>query len=127
MGPGFLGKIADRMTLLALRVVIREVRGLRQTLEIGIDSYRKVNRLPPAFSDSPAVEGPTEIEIRRGSAIQPGAFQTIWLIEELCREFGVPITMETDLEGLAIDRGWIDINGRMLVLPAVAEGLEVPL
>lgn len=122
---GVLSRFADRLTLVAIRGVLREIRSLRETLRVGVDSYRVVNGLPPAFtSELPVGEGEGE-GLPRGSVIAPGDFQTVWMIEELCRERHIPLTVDTDLEQVALAQGWVSPEGTLLVWPESARGLEV--
>ncbi len=100
---------------------LRELRKLRQVLEVGIDSYRYVNGLPTVFDKGVAVdeEEPLQspIPYQAGNALRPGDFQVAYVIEELAREQNIPIRATTDLEALAVSRGWISPVGEILVWP----------
>lgn len=110
-------KFLDRVALLAVRGFTKEVRRFREVVQQGIDSYRLVNKLPPLFEDGDGHPMPPAMEVE---FMHGGDFLTIWLIEELAREFNVRLTPDTNLEHLAIDRGWTDPQGKFLLLPASA-------
>lgn len=124
---GIFDAVRERIERRAARNSIRELRKLREVLEIGIDSYREANGLPKYFVKA-IEEAPPEFEsFSRGGVIRPGEYQMIWMIEELAREFRVPITAETDLEALALERGWVSADGRLLMVPQAAAGQEIEL
>jgi len=102
---------------------LRELRRIREVLEVAVDSYRAANHLPLAFTKPILAEEMPE-GVPAGSILRPGDFQMVWFIEELAREYRVPLTAETDLEKLAIDRGWISPEGQLLVVPVTAKGME---
>lgn len=122
-----LGKLADRSILLALRLFTREARALRHAIEAQTDSYREVHHLPLLYQ--PAEPLLTAIrdapEATPGRFLRAGDFQSVYLIQELAAEFRIPLTDETDLEALAIDRGWVTPEGVFLQYPESARGLSV--
>lgn len=113
------------------RGVLKELRLIREALQVGVDSYRLVNGMPTLYgvpwTPDEQAEKSREIGegLTAGSIIRPGDYTTVWLIEELAKQFRVPITHETDLEALALERGWISPEGALLVIPEAAIGLEV--
>jgi hypothetical protein len=44
------------------------------------------------------------------------------MIMKLAEEYRIPVDVETDIEQLAIDRGWVNEKGEFVVLPAGFEG-----
>ena len=119
---GFIQRTINTVTFRALRMAFREIRALRKTLEVGIDTYRMVHQLPPVFQEVEVAEplragqDPTP-----GRFIKPGDFLTVDLIYQLCQQFRIPVDVETDIEQLALDRGWVNEKGEFIVLP---EGME---
>jgi hypothetical protein len=104
-------------------MAFKEFRALRKTLEIGIDSYREINRFPKLFAKEEAAEplragqDPTP-----GKFLRPGDFLSVDMIMKLAEEYRIPVDVETDIEQLAIDRGWVNEKGEFVVLPAGFEG-----
>lgn len=110
------GKLGDRLTLVAVRVLLRELRLFRQTMKEGIDTYRLVHGQPPLYSQpEPTIES-TRAADRKGF-IREGDFLTPYLLQELAYQYHVPIDSDTDLEALAVERGWVDDAGKLLMLP----------
>lgn len=110
--------IFDKFTGAALRLFIRELRDTKQVLRDGIDSYRTIHGLPPLYLKvEPMVETKPTGKRR---LIESGDFLTIWVIEELAREMAVPYDVDTDLEQLAKDRGWVDGEGHFTMMPQTA-------
>lgn len=108
---------------------LRELAKIRKVLEVMVDSYRQVNGMPAMFGPG-MIEDQDPIKVIRGSGqpgsiIRPGDHQLVWLIEELAKEFRVPLTGDTDLEELAVSMGWVSPEGRLLMIPEVAKGLEI--
>lgn len=109
-------RLSGHFGLLALRAATREFKLLRETLQVGIDSYRQVNKLEPIWkAEGPAAAVPAAEYDPAGSN-----YLSVWCIEELAAEFHVPVTAEMDLEKLAIERGWMDANGKFILLPQAA-------
>lgn len=112
MFEAFTGKVV----LFALRGFIRELRGIRAAIDTLTDTIREVNQLP---SRADAALPPPDPAPRR-SILRAGDFYSVWLIEELCAQFRVPYDSSSDLEQIALDRGWITDEGDFLVVPDVA-------
>lgn len=109
-------KLLDKLGVAIVRSFTRELRAGRMVLQAGIDTYRQVHLLPPLYAESPEVPlagAPAEY-------LHTGDFLTIWLIEELAREFNVRLDHTTNIEQLAIERGWTDAQGKFMLLPATA-------
>lgn len=105
-----------------LRGLFREIRGLRLAVEAGVDSYRTVNNLAPLFGEvEPAAE---PLPRHADSTIHEGDFLTPHLIEQLFLEQRVPFDHTTDMEAVAKDLGWISPEGKFLVLPHSARGID---
>lgn len=103
----------------------RELRAIRKVLESAVDSYRVVNGLSPIYAVLEPIEDQSNTTDRPGFVLRPGDFQLIWVIEELARENRIPITHETDLEKLALEYGWVSPDGKLLMVPKSAEGMEI--
>mgnify|MGYP001606877741 CR=1 FL=1 len=120
-------KIAGKLTMLAVRTAIKEVGKLREVLQVGVDSYRQAHGMPPVYSVQDPAESPeaADLQAKDHGLIGKGDFLSVYVIEELAREFFVPLKHDTDLETLAIQRGWMDERGKFLMLPLSAVG-ELP-
>lgn len=103
---------------------LRELRRIRQTLEVAVDSYRLVNGLAPYYGEPALVEAPESVQDRAKQVLRPGDFQTIWALEELARQFGVLVDHGTDLAKLGLERGWLGPGGELLMIPDSAIGME---
>lgn len=114
-----LAKLGDRLTLVAVRVLLRELRRFRTTLKEGIDTYRLVHGLPSLYKEAePPIETPRAAD--RTGFIREGDYLTPYLLQELAYEYHIPIDSDTDLEQLAVNRGWVDDKGTLLMLPLSA-------
>ena len=121
--PGLIQRTLNTVTFRALRMAFKEFRALRKTLELGIDSYREINRFPPLFKVEEVAE-PLRVgqDPAPGRFLRPGDFLSIDLIMHLAEEFRIPIEVDTDIEQLALDRGWVNEKGEFLVLPKGMQG-----
>lgn len=111
-----------RVGMAALRGVFREVRKIREAVEVGVDSYRWQVGLPPRFV--PDVEVGREIagpisaeETGGGDPLPPSDYGLYDAVERLARLHRVPYSLDQDLVALGIDRGWISPEGELLVMP----------
>ncbi len=112
------------------RQLIKELAGIRKALEWQVDTQRAGMGLPAVFVDPMPQEmveegGPGKSPGTRGTILHGGDYQLVWLIEELAAEFRVPLGPDTDLEALALERGWLSPDGKLQVIPASAQGMEV--
>lgn len=106
--------------------LIDELAGIRKALEWQVDTQRAGMGLAPVFVD-PMPEQPKDLTIAHtpGAILRGGDFQLVWLIEELAAEHRIPIEPDTDLEALALSRGWLSPDGKLQVVPESARGMEV--
>lgn len=112
-----------------LRRLVNELAGIRKALEVQVDTTRAGLGLPQVFVDplpkgDPGLAGAGE-GMQPGRILHGGDFQLVWLLEELAAEQRVPVGPETDLEALALERGWLSPDGKLLVVPQSAQGMEV--
>lgn len=118
-----LTKVFDRLTLLSLRLAFRELRACHQLAKDWIDTYRQVHGLPPLYAETAAAPEPVTFAEEIGKVLKPGDYLSYWAIGELALENNILVDDETNLEQLALDRGWISPEGHFLVLPHGGEGL----
>lgn len=85
----------------------RELRALRRTLEVGIDTYREVHHLEPRFAKAPA----RTATVPEPEIYEEPDFLRVDVIEELAREHHIPFDETTDLEALAVAQGWVEYPG----------------
>jgi hypothetical protein len=114
-----LDQIAEKTILGALVAILRELRRLNHTLEVGIDAYRGIHGLGPMFPVFPQAESvPVENRtIPRYESDEPDWLR-LDLLEALCRQHSIPYDSDTDLVALGIREGWLDQSGAVVTLPS---------
>lgn len=105
-----------------LRLFIRELRDTRQTLRDGIDTYRLVNGLPPLYAVEEREPEPAGGPFAPAPIVGNGEFLTLDILEQLAVEAGIRLVPGLDLEGIARERGWVDPDGKLLMLPKGYDG-----
>lgn len=113
-----LRKLGDRLTLVVIRVAIRELRTFRQVFKDWIDTYRLVHGLQPLYTPPEPVPIPAVYD----GFIKEGDYLSPWLITQLAYENRIAIDADTDIEALAKDRGWVTPEGKFLMFPLAADG-----
>lgn len=126
-------KIAEKIGGAFGWVIFKELRGIRQTLEIGVDSQREIHGLQPLFkAPKSAIDQQIEDEQAEAAAAGHAAYTSgvdqelsdaepdflrLELLEMLARDNQIMVTAETDLLALGKSRGWLDDNGQVTMLP----------
>lgn len=111
--------LLDKLAAAAIHAFVGELAATRQVLQQGIDTYRVANGMPTLYSEDPnglIVDQPADPKAPK-PIVGHGDMLTMDILVELAREQGV---RWNDLEGLeqaARDRGWVDPDGKLLMLP----------
>lgn len=123
---GILDRIADLTDRVQVKALETQLDRIATALERLVDTQRESVGLPLYYVEA-MPEEPADVggAARAGSILHGGDYQLVWLIEELAREHRIPVRPETDLEALALERGWLSPEGKLLVVPQSAEGMEV--
>ena len=119
--PNLLGPL-DRFAHFRLT---RELRGIREALEAIADAQRMSIGLTPKFDTLDPIEPEPSVQDRAQTIIGQNDYLTAHIIEELAAEANIRLTGAEDLEALAKDRGWVDDEGKFLMLPQSYGGGKV--
>lgn len=131
-----LDKIGEKLAGAVGWLILKELRGIRHAIEVGVDSQREGMGLRPIFAEAEAApraeltatDGVPHLAGERG-ADQPepdGEFLLMSMLEALAEEQRVPVDSRTDLIALGKERGWLDQAGELVMLPqALAESPSV--
>lgn len=118
-------QLFDKLVAAALGTFTQELKETRKVLQDGIDTYRAVNGMPLLYSGEPAAEEPPADPKAPKEIVGPGDFLTLDLLQELAREHAVRYATVEQLEAVARERGWVDGDGKLLMLPKVYAGVEL--
>lgn len=125
-----LDKLQARIADAIGAAVVAELRLLRVAVEIGVDSYRAVNGMEPvaagAASSSGSAENDLPLQPEEEPIIPDGDYLSMWLLTKLAEENFIPVEADTDLEKLGLEKGWIDREGHLLVVPEAAKSELTP-
>lgn len=119
-------QLFDKLVAAALGTFTSELKETRKVLQDGIDTYRAVNGMPLLYSGEPVVidEPPADPKAPK-PIVGSGDFLTLDLLQELAREHAVRWNTLPELETVARERGWVDTDGKLVMLPKVYAGAEL--
>lgn len=117
--------LMDKLAAAAIGAFVGELRATREVLQAGIDTFRQSQGMPLLYSAEPTVdEGPGDPKAPQ-SIVGAGDYLTLQLLEDLAREHGFRYHDLAELEQEARSRGWVDGDGKFLMLPATYAGMEL--
>ncbi len=116
----------DKLAAAALGAFASELAQTREVLKQGIDTFREANGMPLLYSVEPRVDDEPAADPRAPKPIvQPGDMLSWDLLVELAKEQGVRYSGLVELEQVARSRGWVDEEGKFLLLPQSYAGQEL--
>lgn len=117
--------LLDKLAAAAISAFAGELKATREVLQAGIDTFREANNMPLRYSAEPQVdEGPADPAAPK-PIVGPSDYLTLQLLEDLAREQGVRYHDLSELEAAARSRGWVDPEGKLLMLPETAKGMAL--
>lgn len=122
-------KVAEMLARAFGGLILRELKGIRKALEIGVDSDREIHGFQPLFA-----KPGEDLEDGAGGGAGSGAdgmdpeadpsdtsvhpdYMILEILELLAQENHVPHDSDTDLIALGKDRGWLNKEGEIVMLP----------
>lgn len=117
--------LLDKLAAAAISAFAGELKATREVLQAGIDTFREANNMPLLYSAEPKVdEGPVDPTAPK-PIVGPGDYLTLQLLEDLAKEQGVRYRDLPGLEAAARERGWVNPEGKLLMLPETAKGMAL--
>lgn len=117
--------IFDKLAAAAISAFAGELKATRLVLQQGIDTFRQANNMPLLYSDEPTVDEPPADPRAPKPIVGQGDYLTLQLLEDLAREQGVRYFDLPGLEAAARERGWVNPEGKLLMLPETAKGMAL--
>jgi hypothetical protein len=115
-----LEPLARRTILGVLLLLLKELKRLTRVLEVGVDSFRIANKMHAQFTvarDEPSDDPDADTRVIPRYESDESGWLRRDLLETLCREAHLAVDDGTDVEQIAVARGWVDRDGQLVTLP----------